>query len=65
MSHVFSPAFLAALSVLAVAPVFAQSTLITASLELNLHKPTREVSPMLYGLMTEEINFSYDRGPLR
>jgi alpha-N-arabinofuranosidase len=32
------------------------------SLELQVHHPTAQVSPMLYGLMTEEINFSYDGG---
>jgi alpha-N-arabinofuranosidase len=37
---------------------FAQS----ASLEINLEKPVAKVSPTLYGLMTEEINFSYDGG---
>ena len=32
------------------------------SLDLQLDHPTAKVSPMLYGLMTEEINFSYDGG---
>ena len=32
------------------------------SLEIRLDKPSHKVSPMLYGLMTEEINFSYDGG---
>lgn len=32
------------------------------SLELQVDHPTAKVSPMLYGLMTEEINFSYDGG---
>lgn len=31
-------------------------------LTLNLDQTTKEVSPMLYGLMTEEINFSYEGG---
>ncbi len=31
-------------------------------LELDLTKPGAKVSPMLYGLMTEEINHSYDGG---
>jgi alpha-L-arabinofuranosidase len=32
------------------------------SLTIQVDKPTAKVSPMLYGLMTEEINFSYDGG---
>src|ERR1022692_5164562 len=32
------------------------------SLLIQLGRPTAKVSPMLYGLMTEEINFSYDGG---
>src|ERR1044071_5092128 len=34
----------------------------TAKLTLDLAKPGAAVSPMLYGLMTEEINHSYDGG---
>jgi alpha-N-arabinofuranosidase len=33
-----------------------------AKLELDLARPGHAVSPMLYGLMTEEINHSYDGG---
>ncbi|HEY2348342.1 MAG TPA: hypothetical protein VGH64_04975, partial [Puia sp.] len=33
-----------------------------ATLTLNLAKPGANVSPLLYGLMTEEINHSYDGG---
>jgi alpha-L-arabinofuranosidase len=33
-----------------------------ATLEIQLQKPIAKVSPTLYGLMTEEINFSYDGG---
>ena len=33
-----------------------------ASLKIALDKPVHAVSPMLYGLMTEEINYSYDGG---
>jgi alpha-N-arabinofuranosidase len=33
-----------------------------ASLEVQVQKPLAKVSPMLYGLMTEEINYSYDGG---
>jgi alpha-N-arabinofuranosidase len=32
------------------------------SLAIDLDHPTAKVSPTLYGLMTEEINFSYDGG---
>jgi alpha-N-arabinofuranosidase len=32
------------------------------SLVVQVDRPTAKVSPMLYGLMTEEINFSYDGG---
>jgi alpha-N-arabinofuranosidase len=32
------------------------------SLTVQVDRPTAKVSPMLYGLMTEEINFSYDGG---
>jgi len=32
------------------------------SLAIQVDHPTANVSPMLYGLMTEEINFSYDGG---
>ncbi len=32
------------------------------SLDLQVDHPMAQVSPMLYGLMTEEINFSYDGG---
>ncbi len=38
--------------------IYAQKTSIT----LDLSKPGATVSPMLYGLMTEEINHSYDGG---
>ena len=32
------------------------------SLTIQVDHPTAQVSPMLYGLMTEEINYSYDGG---
>ena len=32
------------------------------TLAIEVNHPTAKVSPMLYGLMTEEINFSYDGG---
>jgi alpha-N-arabinofuranosidase len=34
----------------------------TATLNIQLDKPVHTVSPTLYGLMTEEINYSYDGG---
>ena len=34
----------------------------TPSLTIHVDQPTAEVSPTLYGLMTEEINHSYDGG---
>jgi alpha-N-arabinofuranosidase len=52
----FAPLLLA----LAISPaaLLAQSP----SLDIQVDHPTAKVSPMLYGLMTEEINFSYDGG---
>ena len=32
------------------------------SLNIQVDHPTAKVSPTLYGLMTEEINYSYDGG---
>lgn len=40
--------------------ILAQAT--TPSLTLDLTRPGLPVSPVLYGLMTEEINYSYDGG---
>jgi alpha-L-arabinofuranosidase len=34
----------------------------TATLQIQTDKPIAKVSPTLYGLMTEEINYSYDGG---
>src|ERR1700745_3867067 len=34
----------------------------TVTLNIQLDKPAHCVSPTLYGLMTEEINYSYDGG---
>jgi alpha-N-arabinofuranosidase len=34
----------------------------TPSLTIEVNHPTAKVSPTLYGLMTEEINYSYDGG---
>jgi alpha-N-arabinofuranosidase len=40
----------------------AQTTTETPVLKIDASKPGLPFSPMLYGLMTEEINFSYDGG---
>lgn len=48
--------FLAALTL--PSSLFAQS----AALTVHVDQPVAKVSPSLYGLMTEEINFSYDGG---
>jgi alpha-N-arabinofuranosidase len=51
------------LSVLAAAAVLvATSAHAQATLTIQADKPVHPVSPMLYGLMTEEINYSYDGG---
>lgn len=39
-----------------------QSQQTVAALEIQVQKPIAKVSPTLYGLMTEEINYSYDGG---
>jgi alpha-L-arabinofuranosidase len=44
------------------APKSAEAALPPATLRLDLSKTGRPVSPTLYGLMTEEINYSYDGG---
>ena len=51
---------LAALSLSAFIVVYSNGQ--TPKLTLDLTKPGSNVSPMLYGLMTEEINHSYDGG---
>jgi alpha-N-arabinofuranosidase len=52
--------FVLAPLLLAVAPlVIAQNT---ATLTIDTAKPVAKVSPTLYGIMTEEINYSYDGG---
>ena len=50
----------AALSLSAFIVVYSNAQ--TPKLTLDLTKPGNNVSPMLYGLMTEEINHSYDGG---
>jgi alpha-L-arabinofuranosidase len=52
-------------SILTFLAAFASSTFLVGqapSLTIEVNHPTAKVSPMLYGLMTEEINFSYDGG---
>jgi len=51
--------FVVAATILTV-PCTAQAP--AASLSIQLDKPAHAVSPTLYGLMTEEINYSYDGG---
>src|SRR5882757_10296403 len=51
--------FVVAATILTV-PCTAQAP--AASLNIQLDKPLHAVSPTLYGLMTEEINYSYDGG---
>src|ERR1700742_5260524 len=52
------PYFLATLLLLSSAAI-AQSA---PTLTIDLAQPKAKVSPQLYGLMTEEINYSYDGG---
>src|ERR1035437_12038 len=57
--HLLKLGFLVlALPVMIASGVLAQTPILT----LDLTKPGAKVSPMLYGLMTEEINHSYDGG---
>ncbi|HVM61487.1 MAG TPA: alpha-L-arabinofuranosidase C-terminal domain-containing protein [Verrucomicrobiae bacterium] len=44
------------------APLETNSAAAVATLQIDAGKVTGKVSPMLYGLMTEEINFSYEGG---
>jgi alpha-N-arabinofuranosidase len=48
-----------AATALSAAAVLAQAP---ATLNVEVNRPKAAVSPMLYGLMTEEINYSYDGG---
>src|SRR5690242_2852719 len=54
-----SSASLLLIAALAVSPLIAQTA---ASLNVELGRTKAPVSPILYGLMTEEINYSYDGG---
>jgi alpha-N-arabinofuranosidase len=53
-------AALAAFAVLATTLIHAQAPPVTLTIHAN--QPISKVSPTLYGLMTEEINYSYDGG---
>jgi alpha-L-arabinofuranosidase len=61
LSRVFESITVALLLWLFAAASIAQ-TVPPVSIEIQLDKPLHKVSPMLYGLMTEEINYSYDGG---
>jgi len=50
------------LSALALAAAVSTTCHAQATLAIEADKPVHPVSPMLYGLMTEEINYSYDGG---
>src|SRR6202008_3650698 len=52
----------AALSVLLAASLIAHGQNGPAKLTIHPDQPISSVSPTLYGLMTEEINYSYDGG---
>lgn len=62
MSQSRSFSNLAVLSLILAIPALPQSSQNSAVLAINVQKPIHKVSPMLYGLMTEEINYSYDGG---
>jgi alpha-N-arabinofuranosidase len=47
---------------IAVMPAVVAKPQAVATLMVDMTKPVAQVSPMLYGLMTEEINYSYDGG---
>jgi alpha-L-arabinofuranosidase len=50
------------LALLPLAPALVAQQAPTATLQIQTDKPVAKVSPTLYGLMTEEINYSYDGG---
>ena len=60
-TSIFSRKIFVAL-LLASAAARAQESLSSAALDIDLQKTAGKVSPTLYGLMTEEINYSYDGG---
>jgi alpha-L-arabinofuranosidase len=58
----YGPIALAILVVVAVLPGQQAQSGTPAELQIQVDKPIAKVSPILYGLMTEEINYSYDGG---
>jgi alpha-L-arabinofuranosidase len=60
MNHrIRRPSLALIVAALAIPALFAQTP---ATLKVDLGRPKSPVSPTLYGLMTEEINYSYDGG---
>jgi alpha-N-arabinofuranosidase len=55
-------ACLGTLTALAASALLASAQSATPTLTIHSDQPTHAVSPTLYGLMTEEINYSYDGG---
>jgi alpha-N-arabinofuranosidase len=53
---------IALLAIASTFPVVSMAQPTTVTLNIQLDKPEHAVSPTLYGLMTEEINYSYDGG---
>ncbi len=53
---------LSALTLLSLLPFAGAQAPASASLQIDVSRPVHAVSPSLYGLMTEEINYSYDGG---
>ncbi|SNT35057.1 alpha-N-arabinofuranosidase [Granulicella rosea] len=60
MSRTSKSSIYSAVASLALAATLVQAQNATVSIQLD--KPAHAVSPTLYGLMTEEINYSYDGG---
>ncbi|HEY2381394.1 MAG TPA: hypothetical protein VGK48_09485, partial [Terriglobia bacterium] len=49
-------------AVFLVVSLFGQQTRRPVRLTVNVDQPGARIDPIFYGLMTEEINFSYDGG---
>jgi alpha-N-arabinofuranosidase len=62
LRHTAHALSIALLPLLASAPLLSQAASPTATLKIQTDKNVAKVSPSLYGLMTEEINYSYDGG---
>lgn len=60
--HSLSRSFVVAAVALFPFAAYAQTSAPQPSLLIQANEPVHAVSPMLYGLMTEEINYSYDGG---